>query len=217
MSEPFTDVVESLTEQIARLHVVAPEIIEAEARRERLDRFQREAQFPARARSALAASTWSCHEWTRALELVSSKFGNVGATVLVVGKTRRGKTVLAVAAGLKFIERTVRAVRYIRLLRLMLRFERAQRTEGDSREHVIEEFSEVPLLIIDECGKGFGSEAEMRLVFELIDERHNRFKDTLLVTNQNEEQACEWLGPALVARLNETGGVIVCDWPEITQ
>ena len=50
------------------------------------------------------------------------------------------------------------------------------------------------------------------MLYELLNHRYNDLTDTLLISNQDVRQAELSLGPAIVSRLRETGGIIQADW-----
>jgi DNA replication protein DnaC len=150
--------------------------------------------------------------WQQALERVRVRFGEkTGATIGLIGAEGTGKTVLATALALEWTAQ-LRSVRYSSLLRLLLALEAGRNGSGPSRFELLEELAGVSLLILDECDKGFGSEAEKRTVFELLDQRHAACRDTLLISHPPVEQFKAWLGPELMDRMNETGGLVECNW-----
>jgi DNA replication protein DnaC len=65
----------------------------------------------------------------------------------------------------------------------------------------------------DEIGKRGESVWEGNLLFELLNNRYADRTDTIVIANLNPQDLAESLGPSITSRLNETGGVIHCDWP----
>jgi DNA replication protein DnaC len=216
---PAPDLAATVQEVVGRVRSLTVISADELAREEWLEKRRQlivEAQFPPRANDVAGGCMLTQGPWANACEELRRILNEKdGGTLVLFGPTRRGKTVMAVALGRFYIGCRCRSVRYVRLMRLMLRFEQAQRLDNQSRYGVLEEFCEYPLLIIDECGKSFGTESEARLFFELLDERHNRKKDTILITNQDEAQLQAWLGAPLVARINECGGFQECNWGEM--
>jgi hypothetical protein len=50
------------------------------------------------------------------------------------------------------------------------------------------------------------------LLFTLIDARYNDMKDTVLLDNNEPAQFEATMGPSIISRLNEAGGLIHCNW-----
>lgn len=69
------------------------------------------------------------------------------------------------------------------------------------------------LLILDEVGVQFGSEAEKMILFEIINGRYENMKSTIVISNLALEPLKEYLGDRVVDRLREGGGkMVVFDW-----
>ncbi len=82
----------------------------------------------------------------------------------------------------------------------------------ESEEDVLLKFRKPDLLVLDEIGKRGETEWENRLLFELLNDRYNDVADTLLISNHKPEEFESSVGPALASRVNETGGIIDCNW-----
>jgi DNA replication protein DnaC len=65
------------------------------------------------------------------------------------------------------------------------------------------------LLVIDEAAKRGETEWENRLLFEILNKRYGDFKDTILIANQSREEFSKSMGPAIVRRMDEVGGLMV--------
>lgn len=200
-------------------------IVRAELQDARLTQIlalKRAANLPARAMAARSAECGMRSEeakdipaqWTAKRLAVGTVFSKkMGATVCLLGASRTGKTVMVVDLALQTIEQRMVSVRYFTLLELLLRFEHCRReSSGQSRSELLEELGDVGLLILDECDKGFGTEAEKRTVFALLDRRHRQYRDTLLVTHPPERAFQAWAGEELLERINEAGGMVRCEW-----
>lgn len=88
-------------------------------------------------------------------------------------------------------------------------YQSADRSEKD----VLAEFTRPLLLVMDEIGQRSDSDWENRLLFEFLNRRYHSLKDTLLISNQTVDGFTKSLGPSLISRMQETGGLIECDWP----
>jgi DNA replication protein DnaC len=84
----------------------------------------------------------------------------------------------------------------------------AEKTETQ----VLDEFSRVSLLVLDEIGVAFGgTEAEQKHLFDLLDRRYREMLPTILLTNEDPEGLRRYIGSRVYDRLTE-----VCDWVPFT-
>jgi len=156
--------------------------------------------------------------WNKALADVQGKLGN-GFLVALLGERGNGKTQIAVelmreVTGVK----RLRSARYLTAMDFFVRIKAtysalAEETEQD----VIRDLRKPAFLVLDEMGKRADNDWENRLIFHLINLRYNDRKDTLLISNQGESEFTASLGPSLISRMNETGGIITCDWPSFRE
>jgi DNA replication protein DnaC len=87
------------------------------------------------------------------------------------------------------------------------------RKDSDETEMgVLKRYRTPDLLVIDEIGKRGETTWEDTLLFELIDMRYRDMSDTLLISNQTQQEFTASLGPSLASRMKETGGVVECNW-----
>jgi DNA replication protein DnaC len=69
------------------------------------------------------------------------------------------------------------------------------------------------LLIIDEIGVQFGSEFEKNMMFDILNERYEKRRPTLLLSNLTAQEVKLFLGERIYDRLKEDGGQCVSfDW-----
>ncbi|NHX33749.1 ATP-binding protein, partial [Escherichia coli] len=71
---------------------------------------------------------------------------------------------------------------------------------------VIRIYTNPDLLIIDEVGVQFGSEAEKLILFEIINTRYERMKPTILISNQTREELGAFIGERVIDRMSDGGG-----------
>ena len=147
-------------------------------------------------------------EWEAVLAKMISRLG-AGFLYLLNGPRWTGKTRLAIAVAREALKNH-QNVYYITAFELALEFETAM--ESRTRMKTLQRFRRYDLLIIDELEKRSESEAENRIVCDLIDWRYRDLRDTLMITNATEEQSATALGDSITRRLNETGGAISCNW-----
>ena len=65
------------------------------------------------------------------------------------------------------------------------------------------------LLILDEVGMQFGSDAERLLLFDVLNGRYEELKPTVLIGNLAVDALPDYLDIRLLDRLRENGGVVV--------
>lgn len=84
---------------------------------------------------------------------------------------------------------------------------------AETEEGVLDELAMYSLLVIDEIGIGFGSEAEMTQLFDVIDRRYQLCRPVVLLSNLNQPAIKTALGDRLFDRMREGAQILVCDWP----
>jgi DNA replication protein DnaC len=90
------------------------------------------------------------------------------------------------------------------------RIKESYRKDSPEPESVIRDrYASVGVLVIDELGRQFETEVERLYLFDLMNERYNRRKPTLLVTNMDIDGFRAFLGDAITDRLREGGGAIL--------
>lgn len=135
-----------------------------------------------------------------------------GFTVGLLGLRGPGKTQL----GVELIQHAIHALqpaRYCTATSFSAAVKASFKRSGPSESDVLDEFCAPTLLVIDEVGHRGDSDWEQRVFYELIDRRHREMRDTLLISNEELDVFCAALGPSISARMRETGGIKVCDWP----
>jgi DNA replication protein DnaC len=98
--------------------------------------------------------------------------------------------------------------RMVRMMKETFRKE-SQKSESD----VIDLLVYPDLLIIDEIGIQFGSDFEKNLMFDILNERYENRRPTLLLSNLTVPEVKAFLGDRIYDRLKEDGGQCVSfDW-----
>lgn len=99
------------------------------------------------------------------------------------------------------------AIDAVRMIRNTWRRD-AERTETQ----VLDLLAGVDLLVLDEVGVQYGTEAEQVNLFDIIDKRYRALMPTILLTNQGKKGLKEFLGDRSFDRLREGGEWVVFDW-----
>ena len=137
-----------------------------------------------------------------------------GRCALFVGRPGTGKTHLAVGIGLQIMEREGRTVLFTTAMRAVRRVKDTWGPNRDQTEtQAIQALVFPDLLILDEVGVQFGSDTEKLILFDVLNERYERRRPTLLLSNLEVNEVQEFLGERIFDRLREDGGEFVpFDW-----
>lgn len=136
-----------------------------------------------------------------------------GRSALFVGQPGTGKTHLAVGIGMHLL-REGRPVLFTTVMRAMRRIKDtwvkgSTETEGQAVAALVYP----DLLILDEVGIQFGSEFEKNILFDVLNERYEKRRPTLLLSNLPLDQVRAYLGERVFDRLREDGGeYIAFEW-----
>ncbi|MBP7526100.1 MAG: ATP-binding protein [Propionivibrio sp.] len=137
-----------------------------------------------------------------------------GRSALFLGKPGTGKTHLAVGIGLRIMHRDSRTVLFTTVIRAIRRVKDTWNREStESETQAIAALAFPDLLILDEVGVQFGSDAEKLILFDVLNERYERRRPTLLLSNLALDDVKAYLGERVFDRLREDGGeAIPFDW-----
>ncbi len=81
-----------------------------------------------------------------------------------------------------------------------------------SEQDAIDKFVKPEVLVIDEIGMQYGSIVEAQFITEIINDRYNQRKKTIILGNLNIKEITEIVGDRVVDRFREDGKLLVCDW-----
>lgn len=198
--------------------------LEAKERDDRRQAWQRrigEAGIPERFQNrSLQSFVAETEAQARALEFASSYADSfddalaTGRSALFIGKPGTGKTHLAVGVGLRVMHRDNRTVLFTTVMRAIRRVK--DTWSRDSRETETQAVAALvfpDLLILDEVGVQFGSDTEKLILFDVLNERYEKRRPTLLLSNLTLDEVKSYLGERVFDRLREDGGeAIPFDW-----
>jgi len=138
----------------------------------------------------------------------------IGRCAVFIGKPGTGKTHLAVGIALRIMHRDGRTVLFSTVMRAIRRIRNTWgRNSDESETAAIDSLTRPDLLILDEVGVQYGSDAEKLLIFDMLNERYERRRPTILISNLDVDGVRAYLGERVFDRLREDGGeVVVFDW-----
>jgi DNA replication protein DnaC len=148
-----------------------------------------------------------------------------GRCLIFLGGIGCGKTHLALAIALAIVQNSplppVEAVGYgeIRNFGRHVRYWTVQeiiralrdtwcRESQISEREVLDKLTALDLLILDEIGLSFGSEAEKNQLFEVINRRYNASRPTLVISNLDLKGITAFIGERTIDRFRENGGKV---------
>lgn len=151
--------------------------------------------------------------FARAYAVMFNEELSTGRGAIFCGKPGTGKTHLAVAIALHIMLCNKPAL-FTTVQRAVRRIKDAWRKGAtESESDVIALYVHPDLLILDEIGVQFGSDFERNFLFDILNERYENKKPTLLLSNLDIEEIKEFLGARIFDRLKEDGAqCIVFDW-----
>lgn len=138
----------------------------------------------------------------------------MGRSALFVGKPGTGKTHLACGIGLHVMREQNRTVLFTTVMRAIRRVKDSwSRDSRETESQAIETLVAPDLLILDEVGVQFGSEFERNILFDVLNERYEKRRPTILMSNLPVQDVTAYLGERVIDRIREDGGErIVFDW-----
>jgi len=133
-----------------------------------------------------------------------------GQGAVFCGERGTGKTHMAIGVCNEIMSQHSRSAVFITVQRLIRSVRDTWRRESEKTESdVIKFFTEPDLLVMDEVGIQSGSENEKQILFDLLNERYQQRKSTILLTNLTANECVAFLGERIVDRFREDGGVVI--------
>lgn len=146
-------------------------------------------------------------------EFAQNLSGNYGKSLVFCGKPGTGKTHLAASIAMQAIrdQHTVLFITVLKAIRMIK--DTWSKSSDETESQIIQKLVYPKLLILDEVGIQFGSDSEKLLLFDILNERYEQRKPTILISNLTVKEIIEYLGERVFDRLKEDGGrSVVFNW-----
>lgn len=165
--------------------------------------------FPERAKAFIAEGKATGPAIAKAKALLKLLQSNQGPLIILIGDRGTGKTVMTTwwAGMLGF-------GLYTKAFDLFAAVRKTYHDDSKVREHeVLERYRRTDFLVIDEAQERKESDWENTLLTNLIDKRYDALKPTIIIANLKRDALDAALGPSIIRRASETGGIVNCEWP----
>ena len=181
-----------------------------QAEREKIERYKRQAPerywnerldtYKAKTESQIKAKT-------AALNFIDAVDCGAFCSLIFIGTVGTGKTHLALSiirecGGLYRLSSNI-----VEELRCAKSF-----TAKETEAEILDKYGRVRLLVIDEIGRGVAGAEEQYMLYQIINERYNRRKPTILISNQTKKDFLNYIGIAAADRLTESAQVVEFTW-----
>lgn len=146
------------------------------------------------------------------LEYVSNfeEMRNLGVGIVMCGKAGTGKTHLATAICSYVIRHYQSSAVFMSVIRAVRSVkETYARDAQKSEQEAINWFSEPEVLVLDEVGVQFGTEAERIILFEIINKRYEDMLPTILISNLEPGELGCYIGERCMDRMKDNGGAVL--------
>lgn len=135
--------------------------------------------------------------------------------LILVGNTGTGKSHLTYSIAKKVLDHTNEMI-IVKFIEIMRRIKTAWSMHNEREQSIIDEYSNVQFLFLEEIGIGYGTENEKLFLFEILDNRYKRKLPTIITSNLSSEQFKAYIDSEGIdrvwSRLNETALILEFTW-----
>lgn len=129
-----------------------------------------------------------------------------GKGLVMTGNCGTGKNHLAISMAKAIIRSHLARIEITDVMRIMRAVKSTWRHNAETTEDsVLDHFTSLDLLIIDEVGVQFGSASELAILQEIINARYESVLPTILISNLTFEQLKDSIGERIVDRVTNGG------------
>lgn len=132
--------------------------------------------------------------------------------LIFIGSPGTGKNMLAAIIGQEIIKKDFHVV-HTTAIKCVRQIKDSWRGKENSEQDVIDSFVRPDLLIIDEVGVQFGTPTEQLFLTEIINDRYERKKPMILISNCTLKQLEDLMGARAIDRFHESNSqIFVFNW-----
>jgi len=137
-----------------------------------------------------------------------------GRSFLMLGTVGTGKTHLSIGVALEVMNQGYSSI-FTSASKIFRSIKDTYHKGSHQKEsEVMAIYTQCDLLIIDEVGVQRGSDFEKETFFDVINERYENMRPTIILSNLTIEEIKVFLGERVFDRLRENGGkAFLLDWP----
>ena len=133
-----------------------------------------------------------------------------GRSLVFVGGPGTGKTHLACAIALRIMGRAGHSALFMTVYDAMRHIKSTWGGNSKLSElQAVANLVEPDLLILDEVGQQYGSEAERQILFDVLNKRYEARRPCILLSNLDMKDVVAFLGERVIDRLAEDGAAFV--------
>lgn len=145
---------------------------------------------------------------------ISAYVDKIGTStgLIFIGKPGTGKNHLATSLIKAAIVAGINKCQIITASKIIRTIKESWGRKDLNESEILDKFINLDLLIIDEIGMQFGSDTEKLYLSEIINDRYEKIKTTILIGNVTMEQLEKQVGERIIDRFREGGKVLVFDW-----
>lgn len=135
---------------------------------------------------------------------------NVG--LLMLGNPGTGKNHLVTAMMKEIIQKRARSAVITKVAKMIREIKDNWISKSTTEQSIIDKYVKPYLLVINEIGLQFGSDTERAYFAEIIDDRLEALKPTILIGNVNLAQIQGFVGERVIDRFRDGGKILVFGW-----
>jgi DNA replication protein DnaC len=134
--------------------------------------------------------------------------GKSGGSLLMIGSPGTGKNMLAAIICQELIKKDFEC-KHTTAMKLVRKIKDSWRDKEESEQNVINRMVLPHLLVIDEIGVQFGSATEQLYLTEVINERYEKRRPTILISNLKLSELTAIMGERIIDRFHDDGSKLM--------